>query len=275
MTQCTKTLPHDTTSFTEGLEIYNGVLYESTGLFGQSTLRKIDLETGKVIKTYYLPKDYFGEGITIFKDKIYMLTWKNNMILVFNLDLDLLQQVHFNNTVIKELWGLNHTNLYLIVSDGTSNLYYLDPATNYKIVKTLKVTQQNANRETSPVVNLNELEYYPEKKLIFANVFMTNTIIVVDETTGKVISQINCDELAKSEKKLNTEQKSNSDTKPNSDRNRDKTKTKPDTQPSDDQKVLNGIALQTTQNGTELYITGKCWNKIYILDLYALSNLSI
>lgn len=166
--------PHDKNAFTQGLEYFNGYLYEGTGLNGKSSLRKVDLKTGKIEKIHHLEDKYFGEGITIFKNKIYQLTWKSNTGFIYNLDFKLIDKFSYKT----EGWGLTHNNQHLILSDGTNLIRFLDPKT-LKVVKKIKVTKNNEK-----VTNINELEYIKGK--IYANIWQENYIIIIEPNNGQV-----------------------------------------------------------------------------------------
>ena len=119
------TYPHDSNAYTQGLEYYNGFLYETTGQYGESSLRKVELKTGKVVQKIDLDKRYFGEGMTIFNDKIFFLTWKANKGFIYNLEtLELEDEFSYNKS--KEGWGLTHSKTELIKSDGTSKIWFLE-----------------------------------------------------------------------------------------------------------------------------------------------------
>ena len=125
-----KVYPHDKNAFTEGLAIDDDVLYESTGLYGNSTLRRVELETGKILQTYALPDQFFGEGITILGDKIIQLTWQSHRGFVYDKhSFELLREFSYPT----EGWGLTNNGSTLIMSDGTATLYFLDPETFEKV----------------------------------------------------------------------------------------------------------------------------------------------
>ena len=175
--------PHSEASFTEGLEIHNGFLYESVGENGKSALLKTSLKTGKAIQTVKLADKYFGEGITVFNDRIFQLTYKTQVGFVYKLEnLALVDSFRFQSA---EGWGMTHDEQNLIMSDGTNVLTYLSPTT-CKTVKKLQVCD-NMN----PIVYLNELEY--SDGYIYANVWTTNMIVKIDPKTGKVLSKIDLD----------------------------------------------------------------------------------
>jgi len=173
------TFAHDTKAFTQGLVFENGFLYEGTGLYGKSELRKVELETGNVLQQHKLPDEFFGEGITIFGDRIIQLTLKSRTGFVYNKEtLELLREFSYPT----EGWGLTHDGESLIMSDGTPMLYFLDPETfmqNHKIM----VLDQD-----SPVWGLNELEYIDGQ--IYANVWPTERIVKIQPETGEVIGWI-------------------------------------------------------------------------------------
>ena len=173
------TFAHDPKAFTQGLIFEEGFLYEGTGLYGKSVLRKVELETGNVLQEHKLPDEFFGEGITIYGDRIIQLTLKSKIGFVYNKEtFELLREFSYPT----EGWGLTHDGKHLIMSDGTPMLYFLDPETfaqNHKIM----VLDQD-----SPVWGLNELEYIDGQ--IFANVWPTERIVRIEPKTGEVIGWI-------------------------------------------------------------------------------------
>jgi glutamine cyclotransferase len=172
--------PHDPQAFTQGLVFENGYLYEGTGLYGSSSLRRVGLETGEVLQMVELPSDYFGEGITIYDgNKIAQLTWREGVGRIYDkVDFELLGKLNYAT----EGWGLTYDGSQLIMSDGTSTLHYLDPETLQE-VSTVEVTDNQG-----PVERLNELEYINGQ--ILANVWITDRIAVIDPTTGRVTAWI-------------------------------------------------------------------------------------
>ena len=175
-----QTYPHNETSFTEGLEIHDGFIYESTGENGKSFLYKNNLKTGKTVKSVKLADKYFGEGITIFNNRIYQLTYKTKIGFIYNLEnMALVDSFHFEST---EGWGMTHDEKYLIMDDGTNILTYLDPTT----LKTIKKLQVYDDKDQ--VLYLNELEY--SDGFIYANLWTTNLILKIDPQTGKVLAKI-------------------------------------------------------------------------------------
>jgi glutamine cyclotransferase len=171
-----RSYPHDPHAFTQGLEYYDGYLYESTGRSGQSTLRRSILETGTILKSVSLPPQYFGEGVTIFRGKIYQLTWLSKIGFIY--DVRTLRQVgefHYES----EGWGLTHDETSLILSDGSNKLQFIDPA-SFKVTRTLEVYAGN-----EAVTNLNELEYMNGE--ILANVWHSSRIARIDPRSGQVL----------------------------------------------------------------------------------------
>lgn len=171
--------PHDREAFTQGLVFEDGVLYESTGLTGHSSLRRVNLETGDVMDIRELPEQLFGEGITIYQNKIVQLTWRANIGYVYDRDsFHLLQTFDYPT----EGWGITHDGERLIMSDGTSTLHLLDPETYEEI------GQIDTLDRGSPVVRLNELEYI--RGYIYSNIWQTDNIVIIDPSTGEVVGWI-------------------------------------------------------------------------------------
>lgn len=229
--------PHDRRAFTQGLVYEDGVLYESTGLYGQSALAKRDLKTGRTLKITRLAKKHFGEGITIFRDKVIQLTWQNKIGFVYRKDtFTLLQEF----TYPTEGWGITHDGTRLIYSDGTTTLRFLDPNT---FAETGRLEVRHEGRT---VRYLNELEYVapPPSGVInsqpgaagpqiLANVWPTDWIVMIDPKTGRVTGQLDLSKLY--------------------------------TRPEDSEAVLNGIAwIPETRH---LLVTGKLWPKIYEIEI--------
>jgi len=176
------TFDHDPKAFTQGLVFEDGFLYEGTGLNGRSQLRKVELETGKVLQTHKLPDEFFGEGITIYGDRIIQLTYLSRVGFVYNKEtFELLQEFNYQT----EGWGLTHDGKNLIMSDGTPMLYFLDPETFVQINKIMVLDQD------SPVWGLNELEYIDGQ--IYANVWPTERIVKIEPETGEVIGWIDAE----------------------------------------------------------------------------------
>ncbi len=178
-----QSFPHNETFFTQGLEIHNGYLYESTGENGKSAIYKVNMKTGKVLQSVKLDDRFFGEGITIFNNRIFQLTYKTKIGFVYELEtMALVDSFHYASA---EGWGLTNDGKHLIMSDGTNILTYLDPV-SYKPVKKIQVYN-----DKNPVLYLNELEY--SDGYIYANVWATNMIVKIDPETGKVVSKIDMD----------------------------------------------------------------------------------
>lgn len=183
-----RTYPHDSHAFTQGLEFHGGYLYESTGLKGHSTLRKVAIDSGRVVQSVSLSPEYFGEGLTIFQGKIYQLTWLAKTGFIYDLNsFRLTGKFHFDS----EGWGLTHDAHSLILSDGTNQLQYIDPAT-FQVTKTVAVY---AGREAVP--NLNELEYI--KGMIYANVWHSPRIARIDPSSGQVTAWLDLEKISAGE----------------------------------------------------------------------------
>ncbi|MCI2229731.1 glutaminyl-peptide cyclotransferase [Polaribacter sp. MSW13] len=222
--------PHDTKAYTQGLEYYNGFLYETTGRRGQSTLRKVEIKTGKVLQKIDLDKKYFGEGMTILNNKIYWLTWQAKKGFVYNLE-TFEQEKEFAFNKSKEGWGLTHNGTELLKSDGTNKIWFLDPIT----LKEKKSIQVYTNKYA--VKDLNELELINGK--IYSNKYQQNAIVIIDPKTGIVEGIANLKSLhsvmEKTQKLV----------------------------PQDE--VLNGIAFDKENN--RLFVTGKNWGKLFEIEL--------
>jgi glutamine cyclotransferase len=173
------TYPHDHKAFTQGLIYHEGVLYESTGKWGQSSLRQVDLETGQVLRIHHLPNRYFAEGMTVWQNKIIQLTWRSKIGFVYNLK-NFEPLTHF--TYPTEGWGMTHDGEKLIMSDGTDKLYFLNVDT-FETIGFIRVRDQNI-----PIAKLNELEYIEGE--IFANVWMSDLIVRISPQTGQVLGWI-------------------------------------------------------------------------------------
>ncbi len=225
--------PHDPHAFTQGLEFHNGKLYEGTGEPRQSRLRIVDIKTGKPDKDYLIPDPaIFGEGVTIFKNKIYQLTWQNHKIFVYNPN-DIMHPIDTYNWSV-EGWGITHDDNDLIISDGSSKLYFVQPDEARKEMKTMKILSVADNR--GELDSLNELEYI--NGYVYANRWYTNEIIKIDTANGHAIGIMNFTGLLK--------------------------QYAPET-PVGDEAVLNGIAYDSATN--KLYITGKNWPKLFEIKL--------
>ena len=171
------TYPHDITSYTQGLEFHNGELYESTGQKGESKLRKVNYETGEVLKNINLENSYFGEGLTILNDKIYQLTWRGKRGFVY--DVNTFEKLStFNYGTSKEGWGICNDGKTLFKSDGTEKIWLLNPE---------NLTEEShieVYTEKGKIPSLNELEWIDGK--IFANIYQRNGVVIINPKTGGV-----------------------------------------------------------------------------------------
>ncbi len=220
----TEEFSHDTGAFTQGLVMYDGFLYEGTGIRGKSAIRKIRLETGEVLQNRALPDQYFGEGITILHDKLIQLTWRAGTGLVYDRDsLTLIRLFQYTG----EGWGLTHDGKHLIMSNGSEKLSFLNPDTFHK-EREIIVTDNGRL-----ITRLNELEYVGG--MIYANVWRTDTIALIDPQTGNVTGWIHLEGLSR---------------RAGGDRA---------------VKTLNGIAYNSEKK--RLLVTGKLWPKIYAIEL--------
>jgi glutamine cyclotransferase len=224
--------PHDTSSFTEGLQVYDGKLYEGAGDFENSSLRIEDIKTGKVLQKHNMgTPDIFGEGVNVFKGKIYQLTWQNHIVYVYN-ENDISKPIKTFSWPY-EGWGMTNDGTNLIISDGQKNgyLYYVNPD-NFTVVKTITVQDNNG-----PVTNLNELEYIDG--YIYANVWMTDNIVKINSANGNVVATINCEGLLQKADPADFN----------------------DPHFDHEANVLNGIAYDSAAK--KIYITGKRWPKLF------------
>jgi glutamine cyclotransferase len=171
------THPHDTSSYTQGLQFYKGRLFEGTGLYGSSALFETDLSTGKKKKGIELDKAFFGEGITIVNDTIYQLTWKEQKVFVYTLDFKKIKEL----SIDKEGWGLTYNGKELILSNGSGELFFYDPL-GFRLVRTQLVTENG-----SPSYNLNEMEYVDG--YVYVNQYNTPNILKIDPQSGQVVAK--------------------------------------------------------------------------------------
>ena len=174
-----RSYPHDPEAFTQGLTFVDGVLYESTGLKGRSTVRKVQLENGEVLQIQRVPDQYFGEGIAVWRDRIFHLTFQSKIGFIYD-------RVSFDRvgtfSYPGEGWGLTHDGTRLIMSDGTASLRFLDPATQRE---TGRIRVRDGSTE---VEHLNELEFV--KGAVLANVWQTDRVVRIDPKTGRVLEWI-------------------------------------------------------------------------------------
>ena len=223
--------PHDPAAFTEGLEFKDGYLYESTGQYGSSDIRKVDLKTGKVLASNNMEPEYFGEGLTILNGKIYQLTYREGKGFVYDLKTLKKERSFTFNTA--EGWGMTNNGTYLIFDDGTNVLHYIDPNT-FKEVKKLTVTDEHG-----PANEINEPEMI--HGFIYANQWQTDNLLKIDTLTGRVVARADLSNL----------RQIGGIPAPSGRKNA------PD--------VLNGIAYDSV--GNRIFITGKNWPKLFEIRL--------
>jgi glutamine cyclotransferase len=221
--------PHDSTAFTQGLVFEDGFLYEGTGLYGSSSLRKVELETGDILKIRNLDPQYFGEGVTIFRDTIIQVTWRSNVGFVY-IEADTFELID-TFTYPTEGWGLTHDGTHLIMSDGSSTLYFADPHT-YELAYQIEVRANGY-----PVERLNELEYIQGN--IYANIWVTDNIAIINPQTGEVTAWLNLTGLLDPVAPLKVP------------------------------GVLNGIAFDP--ESVRLFVTGKLWPTLFEIDVAPLN----
>ena len=216
--------PHDRAAFTQGLTFDDGYLYESTGLYGRSGIKVIDLANNKTVKSIDMDERYFGEGLTVKGDQLVQLTYRERLGFVYDKQtLEVTGQFKYPT----EGWGITYDGSHLIMSNGSSHLFYLDPV-SYRRVRSLKIVENGV-----PVANINELEYIDG--LIFANIWRTNFIVQIEPESGHVVGKIDLGELAN---------------RYEGDKSVD---------------VLNGIAYD--KKGGRLFVTGKLWPEIFEVEL--------
>ncbi|MER2600271.1 MAG: glutaminyl-peptide cyclotransferase [Caldilineales bacterium] len=217
--------PHDPAAFTQGLVYQDGIFYEGTGLRGQSTLRKVEPKTGDVLVAVPLPEPYFGEGIAVAGDRLFQLTWQEQTGLIYHKDsFELLATWRYQG----EGWGLTTDGERLIMSDGSSELRFLDPATQAELGR-VAVTDATG----APLLRLNELEYVQGE--VWANIWQTDRIARIDPASGQVLGWIDLTGLLSA-----------------ADR----------TQRVD---VLNGIAYDPATG--RIFVTGKWWPKLFEIEI--------
>jgi len=216
--------PHDSTAYTQGLIIEDGKMFEGTGKYGSSSLREIELQTGKVLRSIQLSTQYFGEGITVLDGKIFQLTWKNNICLTYDLNTFRFKE-HFR--YLYEGWGLTDNGTELIVSDGSSDIRFVDPNT---FTELRKISVKEGNDR---IKNLNELEYVSGE--IWANVWYDDRIARISPANGQLLGWI------------------------------DVSTAYPQLQRPDRDNVLNGIAFD--EKTKKIYVTGKNWPKLFEIEI--------
>ncbi len=215
--------PHDVTSYTQGLFFHEGQMYESTGQYGSSSFRKVDLASGEALERFGFDDKYFVEGSVILGDNLYILTWTSRVVFVYDVKTLKLKKVC---DYPREGWGLTTDGTSLIASDGSATLYFMDPDLN--IIRKERVTAYS-----KPVRWLNELEYIDGK--IWANVYTSDEIAIINPSNGKVEGVINCSGLLPEELR------------------------------SEETDVLNGIAYNPQNK--KIYLTGKNWPRLYEVKL--------
>jgi len=225
------TFKHDADAFTQGLVFQNGFLYESTGQKGRSSLRKVELESGKVLQKYDLANNYFGEGMTILGDKVYQITWQENTAFVYDLnDFKLLKEFKYAG----DGWGLTDDGKNLYHSDGTHVIRVVNPE-NFETVRTVIVLDESGK----PLLDINELEFV--KGEIWANIWHSegigkpNHIARIDPNSGKLLGWINLDGIS------------------------------PDDTSRDSENTLNGIAYDEATD--RIFVTGKKWKQLFEIKI--------
>lgn len=221
--------PHDTSSYTQGLLLYNGNLYEGTGNYGKSKFKQVDLKTGRTLKEIALDEKYFGEGLTILRDTAYQLTWREKKVFVYTLkDFKKIKEydVDFQG------WGLTNNGKQLIISNGTGDLFFYNP-NGFTLERSQTVTEGG-----TPTFNLNELEYIDG--YVYANQYEYPYIFKIDPATGEIVAKADVTSIWDKIKKA-----------------------MPDKYPTD--IVPNGIAYDPATK--KIYITGKWWPELYEISL--------
>jgi len=221
-----KAYKHDGDAFVQGLVIHNGFFYESDGEYGESNLRKVEVETGKVLQKQGLAEDYFAEGLTILNDRIYQITWQEQTAFQYDMNLKLIKEFRYAG----EGWGLTNDGTNLIMSDGTHVIRFINPE-NFETMRTIVVMDEAGK----PIYKLNELEYV--KGEIWANIWHSeqigkpNHIARINPADGKLLGWIDLQGIS------------------------------PDDQKRDTENVLNGIAYDAA--GDRLFVTGKKWKNLF------------
>ncbi|MDO5581172.1 MAG: glutaminyl-peptide cyclotransferase [Planctomycetia bacterium] len=233
--QLTAKYPHDPRSFTQGLvymfdqELGCDVLYESVGRYRESRLLKTNLKSGEILQSVRVPDSFFAEGLVLFKDRLYQLTWMEHRCLIYDRKtFKLLDEQRY----AMQGWGLASDGIRFYLSDGSASIYIIDPE-NFRVQKKIAVHYRNNEGKSRPLPHLNELEYINGE--IWANIYQSNYIVRIDPGTGKVLQFFNCADLVPESLKENTE------------------------------FVLNGIAYDPA-NG-RIFITGKYWPILYELKI--------
>ncbi len=222
-----RTYPHDKKAYTQGLLYHDGYMYEGTGQYGESSIRKTDMNTGKIVSVLNIDNQLFGEGITIYKDKIYQITWRSRKGFVYDLKTFSPESSFRYNS---EGWGITTAGDRLIMSDGSHKLYHIAPST-FNIIKETEVYDQQGE-----VTQLNELEYIDG--WVWANIWLTDRIVAIDPETGVVKAELDMSHLLSSAERRSLDDK-------------------------DD--VLNGIAWNPEKK--TFYLTGKRWPKLFEIKI--------
>jgi len=221
-----KTYRHDGDAFTQGLVFVNGFFYESTGEYGDSSLRKVEVETGKVVQKYDIAEEYFAEGMTILNDKIYQITWQEKTAFQYDMNFKLIKEFRYAG----EGWGLTNDGTNLIMSDGTHVIRFINPDT-FETIRTIVVNDEKGK----PLMKLNELEYV--KGEIWANVWHSesinkpNHIARINPADGKLLGWIDLQGIS------------------------------PEDVQRDSENTLNGIAYDAVSD--RIFVTGKKWKKLF------------
>ena len=224
------TFRHDPQAFTQGLFFHDGHLYESTGQYGESTLRKVEFTTGKVLKSHSVPEEYFAEGATLLNGKIYQLTWQEKTAFVYDMDFKVIKEIRYAG----EGWGLTTDGKQLVMSDGTHVIRFVDPET-FETLRTITVKDEKGRA----VPKLNELEFINGE--IWANIWHSETlgkpnhIARIDPQSGKLVGWVNLNGLS------------------------------PEDVARDPENTLNGIAYDPI--GNRIFVTGKQWTKLFEIRL--------
>lgn len=220
-----ESFPHDVNSYTQGLFFHNGQLYESAGQYGKSSFRKVDIKKGTALQSFSFPDKFFAEGSVVLDNNLYILTWMERVVFVY--DINTLKPVKQFFNPFSEGWGLTTDGKQLIMSDGSSNLYFMDPQTFAEKGRIkVKLNGKELNQ-------LNELEYI--KGEIWANVYQEDYIVIINPKTGVVRAMADCKNLL------------------------------PGSMRTTRTDVLNGIAYNPQND--QIYVTGKYWPKLFRISL--------
>ncbi len=217
--------PHDVQSFTQGLVFQGQFFYESTGLYGQSSVKKVSMD-GRVLHSKSFTSDLFAEGLALLGEHLFQLTWRENVVTKYDLALNEIERFHLP---VREGWGLTTFNNQLVLSDGSNNLYFIEPS-NFKIQRVLAVLDKQ-----KPIMRLNELEVV--NGYILANVWLTHKIAVISPVSGQVLYWLDLIKLTRQVRQDDM----------------------------DVDNVLNGIAFN--QNSNTLFVTGKRWETMFEISL--------